>query len=71
MNPEKEIARWSETVDELEKRVEVAHARTAELSNAKKPLTLAAHTGDQKAKTKLAEINAEIIAAEQEAADLV
>lgn len=57
MNPEKEIARWRETINDLKKQSEAARTRIAELSEAKKPLTLAGHTGDTKAKAKLAELN--------------
>jgi hypothetical protein len=70
MNPEKEIARWRETINDLKKQSEAAHTRIAELSEAKKPLTLAGHTGDQKAKARLTEFNAEIRVVEQEAVDL-
>jgi len=70
MNSEKEISRWRHTIDDLQKRLEAARARVAELCEAKKPLTLAGHTGDSKAKSKLTEINAEIRGVEQETADL-
>jgi hypothetical protein len=70
MNPEKEISHWRVTIDDLQKRLEAARARVAERCEAKKPLTLAGHTGDSKAKSKLADINAEIRVVEQEAADL-
>jgi DNA repair exonuclease SbcCD ATPase subunit len=70
MNPEKEIARWRNTINDLQKQLETDNARVAELGKAKKPLTLDAATGDRKAKAKLAEINAEIFAVQQDAADL-
>jgi hypothetical protein len=70
MNPEKEIARWRETIKDLKKQSEAARTRIAELSEAKKRVTLAAHTGHQKAKTELANFNTDIRAVEQEAIDL-
>lgn len=70
MNPEKEIARWRDTISDLQKQLEAEQAWVAELGAAKKPLTLAGHTGDTKAKAKLADINLEIRAVEQEFADL-
>lgn len=70
MNPEKEIARWHNTIKDLHEQLEVGRARVAELGETKKPLTLAGLTGDSKAKSKLAEINAEIRGVEQETADL-
>ena len=70
MSPEKEIARWQKIIDELQEQLEASHARVAGLSESKRPLTLDAATGDQKARAKLAEINAEIRTVEQEAVDL-
>lgn len=71
MKPEKEITRWHNTIKDLQEQLEVGRARVAELGETKKPLTLAGLTGDSKAKSKLAEINAEIRVVEQETADLV
>jgi cell pole-organizing protein PopZ len=70
MNPEKEVTRWRDTIRDLQKQLEAARARVADLGETKKPLTLAGLTGDSKAKSKLAEINAEIRVVEQETADL-
>jgi len=70
MNPEMEIARWRDTISDLQKHLQTAQTRVVELGEAKKPLTLASHTGNTKAKAKLAEINSEIRAIEQECADL-
>jgi len=67
---EKCIARWRDTINDLKKQQETAKIRMVELGEAKKPLTLAGHTGDLKAKSKLAQINAEIRVVEQESADL-
>lgn len=62
---DKDIARWRETIADLNGKRESAAKRVDDLKDKKKPLTLGAHTGDTKAREKLDVLNAEILAATQ------
>ena len=61
----KEIDSWQSTLADLHKRRNEAEAKLEKFVASKKPLTLGAHTGDEKAAEKLAAINAEIVIAQQ------
>ena len=60
MAHDKEIARWQKTVSGLRSQQDAAETRIVELSETKRPLTLAAHTGDEGAKSNLDKLNDEM-----------
>ena len=66
----KEVARWRETIAGLNKKRGTAEGRVERLKRRKSPLTLAACTGDEKARAKLGALNGQLLAERQGLEDL-
>lgn len=66
----KEVARWRGTIADLNKKLETAEGRVDSLVKRKSSLALKAHTGDEKARKKLAARNAELLTERQGLEDL-
>ena len=67
----KEVARWRNTIADLNKKRQTAEGRIEKLRERKRPLSLRAHTGDEKAREKLGALNAELLTERQGLEDLV
>ena len=69
MDASKEVARWQGVIRDLNKKRETAEGRVDKLRERKKPLTLAACTGNAKSGEKLSALNAQLLTERQEAED--
>ncbi len=67
---QKGIDRWQSTLADFEQVRAGAEAKLEQLVTSKKPLTLRAHTGDEKAAENLATINLDIVIAQQALDDI-
>ena len=70
MDASKEVERWQGVIADLNKKRETAEGRIEKLKGRKSPLTLKAHTGDEKARVKLDTLNVELLAERQGLEDL-
>ncbi len=70
-NASKEVERWQGVIADLTKQGETAEGRIEKLRERKRPLSLRAHTGDEKAREKLGALNAELLTERQGLEDLV
>ncbi len=70
MDASKEVARWRDIIADLNLKREAAEGRVNSLVNRKSSLALKAHTGDEKARKKLAARNAELLTDRQGLEDL-
>ena len=70
MDASKEVARWRGTIADLNRKREAAGGRVDSLVKRKSSLALKAHTGDEKARKKLAARNVELLTERQGLEDL-
>ena len=66
----KEVARWRNTIGDLNKKREAAADRIEKLQKRKSPLTLKAHMGNEKASERLAALNVQLLSERQGLEDL-
>lgn len=59
-DPRKDVARWRNTIADLNRQREAKQSRIDALKRRKSPVTLRAHTGDDKAREKLDAVNTEL-----------
>ena len=70
MDASKEVSRWQGVIRDLNQKCETAGSRVNSLVNRKSSLALRAHTGDEKARKKLAARNVELLTERQGLDDL-
>ena len=70
MDASQEMSRWRDTIADLNKKHGTAEGRVERLKRRKSPLTLAACTGDEKARAKLGALNGQLLAERQGLEDL-
>ncbi len=69
-DPKKEVAHWRKTIADLNRQREDRQSRIEALNRSKSPVTLRAHTGDDKAREKLDAVNTELLSERQALEDV-